>query len=128
MLCLDTSFNRSTSSTDRSLRHTDSSFEIITDDYSMIHNSLSPSTSIWSRVLGPLQDVVVQNKELEKMLEECTNKMAAAFKDHEKMLQQLQTEKDRCAALEEETVRLQVEITSLHQVCAVFIYGFMSCL
>ena len=54
--------------------------------------------------------------------------MAAAFKDHEKMLQQLQTEKDRCAALEEETVRLQVEITSLHQVCAVFIYGFMSCL
>jgi len=106
----------STSTPNRSLRHIDSSFEIITDDYSMIHNSLSPATSLRSSFLGPLQKVIVQNTELTKLLQECTKKVEAVAKDRNMILQQLQAEKSKRATLEEETLRLQVEITSLHQV------------
>ena len=82
----------------------------------MIHNSLSPATSLRSSFLVPLQNVIVQNKELKKLLEKCTKKVEAVSKDREMMSQQLCAEKNRCATLEEETLRLQVEITSLHQV------------
>ena len=121
----ESSYNRgisscsySTSTPDHSLLHTDSSFEIITDDYSMIHNCLSPATSLRSSFLGPLQKIIVQNTELKKLLEECTKKVATVAKDREMVSQQLQMEKNKCATLEEETLRLQVEITSLHQVIA----------
>ena len=105
-----------TSTPSHLLRHTDDSFEVITDDFSMIHNSLSPATSLRSSFIVPLQNVIVQNKELKKLLEKCTKKVEAVAKDREMMSQQLQMEKNKCATLEEETLRLQVEITSLHQV------------
>lgn len=113
---ISSSSSYSTSTPNRSLLHSDNSFEIITDDFSMIHNSLSAATSLRSSFVVPLQNVIVQNKELKKLLEECTKKVAAVTKDHEMMSQQLRTEKQKYATLEKETLRLQMEITSLHQV------------
>ena len=68
--------------------------------------SLSPSNSLPSNILVPLKNAVVQNNTLKRLLEECTKKV----KDREVKLQQLQTEKNDCATLEEETLRPQVTI------------------
>ena len=106
----DDSFGSSNSP--RFLR-SDSSFEIIDDSLRMAHNSLTP---LRTSVVNPLQGAVEQNKELKKLLEECEKKMTSIREDQDTMLQNLDKEKKKCNALEEETVRLQVDITSLHQV------------
>ena len=67
-------------------------------------------------MLNPLEGVVEQNKELKRLLEECEKKMTKVREDQDMMLQNLDKEKKKCNALEEETVRLQVDITSLDQV------------
>jgi len=98
------------------LLRSNSSFEILPDENSslqMKHNSLSP---LRTSVLNPLQDAVVQNKELKKLLEDCGRKMADVKKDQDTILKQLESEKNRCKTLEEESLRCQIEITSLHKV------------
>ena len=42
--------------------------------------------------------------------------MASIKEEKEMMLKELEEERNKCSALEEEILRLQVEITSLHQV------------
>ena len=79
----------------------------------MAHNSLTP---LRTNVLNPLQDVIEQNKELKKLLKECEKKMTKVREDQDTILQNLEKEKNKCNALDEETVRLQVVITSLDQV------------
>ena len=98
------------------LLRSNSSFEILPDENSslqMKHNSLSP---LRTSVLNPLQDAVVQNKELKKLLEDCGRKMADVKKDQDTILKQLESEKNRCKTLEEDSLRCQIEITSLHKV------------
>ena len=98
------------------LLRSDSSFEVIPDENSsmqMKHNSLCP---LRTSVLNPLQDAVMQNKELKKLLEDCGKKMTDVKKDQDTIVKQLENEKNRCNTLEEESLSLQVEITSLHQV------------
>lgn len=106
----DDSFGSSNSP--RILR-SDSSFEIINDSLQMAHNSLTP---LRTNVVNPLQEAVEQNKQLKKLLEDCEKKMTNVREDQDTMLQNLDKEKKKCNALEEETVRLQVVITSLDQV------------
>ena len=79
----------------------------------MVYNSLTP---LRTNVLNPLQDVVEQNKELKKLLEDCERKMVNVREDQDMMLQKLEKEKNKCNTLEEETLRLQLVITSLNKV------------
>ena len=109
------------------LLRSDSSFEIIDDDEDsssspkMALNSLS---SIRTGVINPLQDVIVQNKQLKELLEDCRKKMASVKEDQDVMLQKLDKEKSKCNDLEGETLRLQLEITSLHQVESIIWHEF----
>ena len=94
----------------------DSSFEVIDEEslgLKMAFNSLTP---LRTSVLNPLQDAIEQNKELKELLVKCENKMSSIRKDQDVMLQKLDEEKKRCNILEEETLRLQLNITSLNQV------------
>lgn len=79
----------------------------------MAHNSLSP---LRTGVINPLQDAILQNKQLKELLEDCNKKMSTVKEDQDVLLDNLEKEKNKCNALEDETLRLQVEITSLHQV------------
>lgn len=83
------------------------------------HGSLR---SIRNSILNPLESVVQQNKDLKKLLEDCGKQMAKVKEDQDTMLDNLQQEKKKCNALEDETMRLQLEITSLHQVESVTIH------
>ena len=97
------------------ISRSDSSFEVIDDESSlqMAHNSLTP---LRTNVLNPLQGAVEQNKELKKLLEECEKKLVNVRIDQDMMLENLEKERNKCSALEKETLRLQFEITSLDQV------------
>ena len=69
-----------------------------------------------SKLLNSLQPLTQQNKDLKELLEKCNEKMASIKEEKETMLKELEEERNKCSALEEEILRLQVEITSLDQV------------
>ena len=102
----------------RILQRADSSFEVIDDiedDTQILNNSLAKK-SLRNSLLNPLQSLTQQNKDLKELLEKCNKKMASVKEEKETMLRELEEERNKCRALEEETLRLQVEITSLHKV------------
>ena len=101
----------------------DSSFEIIDEDSLSLKMTFNSLTPLRTSVLNPLQDAIEQNKDLKELLEKCENKMSSVRKDQDLMLQKLEEEKKRCNILEEETLRLQLNITSLNQVVIPYLPG-----
>ena len=77
--------------------------------HSDVSLSLSPANSLQIKILAPMKNAMIQNKEMKKLLEECSRKV----KDHELKLQQLQAENIDCTT---ETLRLQVTIVNMHSI------------